>query len=234
MLLADKPSKIAADADSVEESQDSTVDGLLQLMAQAKTDLLVVSPYFVPGKMMMAQFADIRRRGVRIRILTNSLASNDAPAAHAGYARYRKDLLAMGIELYEMRADQEGSVTSFGTTGSSGSSSGSSRASLHAKVVVIDGRLLVVGSMNLDLRSKLQNSEIAIVIRNGKLAMEATKLIEPGLAKRSYRMELSEGQLIWHAPEGSGLKDTSIEPDASLGLRLMVDLISPFAPDEML
>lgn len=236
VLLADKPSKIAADADSVEESQDTTVDGLLQIMAEAKTDLLVVSPYFVPGKMMMAQFAEIRRRGVRVRVLTNSLASNDAPAAHAGYARYRKDLLAMGIELYEMRAEQEGSVTSFGgaTGGSTGSSTGSSRASLHAKVVVVDSRLLVVGSMNLDLRSKLQNSEIAIVIRNGKLALEATNLIEPGLATRSYRMELSEGRLIWHAPQGSGLKDTSIEPDASLGLRLMVDLISPFAPDEML
>ena len=235
VLLADKPSKIAADADTVDESQDTTVDGLLQLMSQAKTDLLIVSPYFVPGKMMMDQFADIRRRGVRIRILTNSLASNDAPAAHAGYARYRKDLLAMGIELYEMRAEQEGSVSSFGTTGgSSGSSSGSSRASLHAKVVVIDSRLLVVGSMNLDLRSKLQNSEIAVVIRNGKLALEATNLIEPGLAKRSYRMELSEGRLIWHAPEGSGLKDAFTEPGASLGLRLMVDMISPFAPDEML
>ena len=235
VLLADKPSKIAADADSVDESQDSTVDGLLQLMAQAKTDLLIVSPYFVPGKMMMAQFADIRRRGVRIRILTNSLASNDAPAAHAGYARYRKDLLAMGIELYEMRAEQQGSVNSFGATGSSsGSSSSTSRASLHAKVAVVDQQLLVVGSMNLDLRSKLQNSEIAVVIRNAKLAREATNLIEPGLATRSYRMELADGQLIWHAPQGSGLKDTSIEPDAGLGLRLMVDLISPFAPDEML
>ena len=235
VLLADKPSKIAADADSVDESQDSTVDGLLQLMAQAKTDLLIVSPYFVPGKMMMAQFADIRRRGVRIRILTNSLASNDAPAAHAGYARYRKDLLAMGIELYEMRAEQQGSVNSFGATGSSsGSSNSTSRASLHAKVAVVDQQLLVVGSMNLDLRSKLQNSEIAVVIRNAKLAREATNLIEPGLATRSYRMELADGQLIWHAPQGSGLKDTSIEPDAGLGLRLMVDLISPFAPDEML
>ena len=236
VLLADKPSKIAADADSVEESQDTTVDGLLQIMAEAKTDLLVVSPYFVPGKAMMAQFADIRRRGVRVRVLTNSLASNDAPAAHAGYARYRKGLLDMGIELYEMRAEQEGSVTSFGgaTGGSAGSSTGSSRASLHAKVVVVDSQLLVVGSMNLDLRSKLQNSEIAIVIRNGKLALEATNLIEPGLATRSYRMELSEGRLTWHAPKGSGLKDSAIEPDASLGLRLMVDLISPFAPDEML
>lgn len=235
VLLADKPSKIAADADSVEASQDSTVDGLLQLMAQAKADLLIVSPYFVPGKAMMARFSDIRRNGVRVRVLTNSLASNDAPAAHAGYARYRKELLAMGVELYEMRAEQEGTMTSFSPTGgSSGKTGGSSRASLHAKVVVIDNRLLVVGSMNLDLRSQLQNSEIAIVIRNNKLALEATNLIEPGLATRSYRMELNNGQLIWRAPQGSGLKDAFTEPDASLGLRLMVDLISPFAPDEML
>ncbi|MBC7611262.1 MAG: phospholipase D family protein [Polaromonas sp.] len=234
-MLVDKPSKIAADADAVEESQDTAVDGLLQLMAEARSDLLVVSPYFVPGEMMMQQFADIRKRGVRVRVLTNSLASNDAPAAHAGYARYRKALIAMGVEIYEMRAEQPSSLSSFGSAaGSTGSSTGASRASLHAKVVVIDGRLLVVGSMNLDLRSKLQNSEVAVVIRNPKLALEATRLIEPGLTAGAYHVELADGKLVWRAPQGSGLKDTTTEPDASLGLRLMVNLIAPFAPDEML
>ncbi len=235
VMLVDKPSKIAADADSVEESQDSAVDGLLSLMSQAKTDLLIVSPYFVPGEMMMKQFADIRKRGVRVRVLTNSLASNDAPAAHAGYARYRKALLGLGVEIYEMRAEQQSSLSSFGSAaGSSGSSSGASRASLHAKVVVIDSRLLVVGSMNLDLRSKLQNSEVAVVIRNPKLSLEATRMIEPGMIAGAYRVELINGQLTWRAPQGSGLKDTTTEPDASLGLRLMVNMIGPFAPDEML
>ena len=235
VMLVDKPSKIAADADSVEESQDSAVDGLLSLMSQAKTDLLVVSPYFVPGEMMMGQFADIRKRGVRVRVLTNSLASNDAPAAHAGYARYRKALLGLGVEIYEMRAEQRSSIASFGSAaGSSGSSSGASRASLHAKVVVIDNRLLVVGSMNLDLRSKLQNSEVAVVVRNPKLSLEATRMIEPGMSAGAYRVELINDQLIWRAPQGSGLKDATTEPDASLGLRLMVNLIAPFAPDEML
>ena len=242
VLLVDKASKIAADADTTEESQDTTVDGLLQLMSQAKNNLLIVSPYFVPGERMMKQFAEIRQRGVRVRVLTNSLASNDAPAAHVGYARYRKALLEMGIEIYEMRAEQEGSFSSFGSAaiaggsigGSTGGSTGGSRASLHSKVVVMDDRLLVVGSMNLDLRSQLQNSEVAIVIRNRSISAEATRLIEPTLASGAYHVELENGRLVWRAPQGSPLKDSTVEPDASWGLKLMLKLIGPFAPDEML
>ncbi|WP_431094714.1 phospholipase D-like domain-containing protein [Polaromonas aquatica] len=242
VLLVDKASKIAADADTTEESQDTAVDGLLQLMSQAKRNLLIVSPYFVPGERMMKQFAEIRQRGIRVRVLTNSLASNDAPAAHVGYARYRKALLEMGIEIYEMRAEQEGSFSSFGSAaiaggsigGSTGGSTSGSRASLHSKVVVIDDRLLVVGSMNLDLRSQLQNSEVAIVIRNRAISAEATRLIEPTLASGAYHVELENGQLVWRAPQGSQLKDSLVEPDASWGLKLMLKLIGPFAPDEML
>lgn len=235
ILLVDKPSKITADADDVREAQDTTVDGLLQLMSQAKTELLIVSPYFVPGARMMKQFADLRQRGVRVRILTNSLASNDAPAAHVGYARYRKALLAMGIELYEMRAEQEGTVRSFGSlTGSTGNSTGSSRASLHAKVVVMDSRLLVVGSMNLDLRSQLQNSEVAIIIRNRALSAEATRMIEPALSSGAYRVDLVKGDLLWRAPQGSPLKDSKIEPDSGIAFKLLLKLLGPLAPDEML
>jgi cardiolipin synthase C len=242
VMLVDKPSKIDADVDSVEEAQDTTVDGLLGLMSQARKDLLIVSPYFVPGERMMKQLADIRQRGVRVRVLTNSLASNDAPAAHVGYARYREALLGQGIELYEMRAEQPGTVRSLGSLGGSlgnlGSGSlgsgGGSRASLHAKVVVIDDRLLVVGSMNLDLRSQLQNSEVAIVVRNRGISAEATRLIEPALANGAYRVELDGGRVVWRAPQNSGLKDTQIEPDASTALKLLLKVIGPLAPDEML
>ena len=99
----------------------------------------------------------------------------------------------------------------------------------------MDDRLLVVGSMNLDLRSQLQNSEVAIVIRNRAISAEATRLIEPTLAAGAYHVELDEqGQMVWRAPQGSQLKDSRVEPDASLGLKLMLKLIGPFAPDEML
>ena len=234
-MLVDAPSKIAGDAESVEEAQDTALDGLLGLMSQAKTELLIVSPYFVPGALMMQQFADIRKRGVRVRVLTNSLASNDAIAAHAGYARYREAILGLGIELYEMHSEQRGTLASFGS-GSSGAgrSGGESRASLHAKAVVIDNRLLVVGSMNLDLRSKLQNSEVAVVVRSKKLAAEAAALIVPSLSKGAYKVESQGGSLVWRAPLGSGLPDSTTEPDASFGLKLLVRVIAPFAPDEML
>ena len=230
VMLADKPSKIAADADAVDEAEETAVDGLLQLMSKAKTQLLIVSPYFVPGKRMMSQFADLRRRGVRIRVLTNSLASNDAAAAHVGYARYRAGLLAMGVELYEMRAEQPGTLRGFGTIGSSTSS----RASLHAKVVVIDQHLLAVGSMNLDLRSKLQNSEVGLIIRSRSLSAQASQLIEPALSYGAYHVEWVDGHLLWRAPQDSGLKDSTTEPDTSIGLRLLLKLLGPLAPDEML
>ena len=241
-LIADKPSKIAADADSTEEAQDTAVDGLLGLMAQAKQQLLIVSPYFVPGERMMKQFADLRARGIRVRVLTNSLASNDALAAHVGYAKYRKALLGLGVDIYEMRAEQQGTFSSFGSAtlaggsvgGSTGKSGGGSRASLHSKVVVMDDRLLVVGSMNLDLRSQLQNSEVAIVIRSGAMALEATRLIEPTLQTGAYRVQLAGDQLVWRAPQGSSLPDATSEPDASMGLKVMSELIAPFAPEEML
>ena len=240
-LLVDKPGKIAADADSTEAAEDTTIDGLLQLMAQAKTSLLIVSPYFVPGERMMGQFADLRKRGVRVRVLTNSLASNDAPAAHVGYARYRKALLEMGVELYEMRAEQEGTFRSFGSSaisagsvGGSTGDSGNSRASLHSKVVVMDDRLLVVGSMNLDLRSQLQNSEVAVAIRNRAISAEANRLIEPTMATGAYRVELDGDQLVWRAPQGSNLQDSTSEPDTSVVLRLVLKLLGPFAPEEML
>jgi len=211
---------------------DTVVEGLLQLIGQARSDLLIISPYFVPGPDMKQAFAAARGRGVRIRVLTNSLASNDAPLAHVGYARHREDLLKLGVELYELRSEQAGVSSAFGSSGSG--NLGESRAMLHSKVLVMDGRLLVVGSMNLDLRSQLQNTEIALLVRSAELSRAASEQIERGMREGSWRVELNDGSLLWRAPEGSGLKDTSTEPDASLTLRLLLRLFGPLAPDQLL
>ncbi len=238
LLMVDKPGKIGPGDDEVDAGE-TLVDGLLQLMEQARRDVLIVSPYFVPGTPMMQVFARMRAKGVRIRVLTNSLASNDAPAAHAGYARYRQDLLALGVELYEMHADQEGtaggmgSTPGFGSGQAGGSKASSSRASLHSKAVILDDRLAVIGSMNLDLRSQLQNSEVALLIRSAALSREATRQIEATLAQGAYRLALDGGEIVWRAPPGAAFEDARSEP-ASLKLRLLVRLIAPFAPDEML
>jgi cardiolipin synthase C len=240
VLMEDKPDKIGPGDDEV-DAGDTVVDGLLHLMDQARQEVLVISPYFVPGAAMMEQFGRMRARGVRIRVLTNSLASNDAPAAHAGYARYRKDLVALGIELYEMRADQEGTAGGMGSTAGLGSgraggskSGNSSRASLHSKAVIIDKRLAVIGSMNLDLRSKLKNSEVALLIRSTAVSQEAVRQVDATIARGAYRLDLDKAQLVWRAPPGAAFQDTRSEPEASTGLKLLVQLIAPFAPDEML
>jgi len=236
VLLVDEPGKVGPGDDEADAGE-TVVDGLLGLMRQSRRDVLIVSAYFVPGAQMMDEFRQLRARGVRVRILTNSLASNDAPAAHAGYARYRKDLLAMGVELYEMRADQEGTIGGMGSTAGlgGGSKSGTSRASLHTKAVFIDGRLAVIGSMNLDLRSQRQNSEVGLVIRSAALVRLATRQVDATLASGAYRVGTDGlGGLVWHAPPGASFKDAHTEPEASLKLRALVGLIAPFAPDEML
>ncbi|HSV83725.1 MAG TPA: phospholipase D family protein, partial [Ramlibacter sp.] len=246
-LLVDQPGKIGPGDDEV-NAGDTMVDGLLMLMQQAQRDVLIISPYFVPGARMMDVYAQLRKRGVRIRVLTNSLASNDAPAAHAGYARYRDALLAMGVELYEMRANPDSVANLIGSdasrererrnlfgSGPGGSKSGTrSRASLHSKAVVIDQRLAVIGSMNLDLRSQLKNSEVGLVIRSANLAQEATRQIEQTLTTGAYRLEQRDDGLHWRAPQGADFTDGDREPGASTRLRLLVRLLAPFSPDEML
>jgi cardiolipin synthase C len=239
LILVDEPGKIGPGDDEVDAGE-TVVDGLMNLMQQARQDVLIISAYFVPGPLMMEQFRVLRSKGVRVRVLTNSLASNDAPAAHAGYARYRKDLLALGVELYEMRANQEGTIGGMGSTrgfgagAGGGSKSQSSRASLHTKAVIIDNRLAVIGSMNLDLRSQRKNSEVGLLIRSTALSQLATRQAEATFAQGAYRLEMDKGQLVWHAPPGASFKDAHSEPEASAKLRLMVRMIAPFAPDEML
>ncbi len=245
-LLADSPGKVGPGDDEAGAGE-TTIDGLLQLMRGARQEVVIVSPYFVPGAQMLAVFRELRQRGVAIRVLTNSLASNDAPAAHAGYRRWRPALLDLGVELHEMRADpasvglagsnrsgRGGAGVSLGS-GVGGSKSGASKASLHSKAVVVDRRLAVIGSMNLDLRSQLKNSEVALAIRSSTLARQAVGIVEQSFARGAWRVQRGEGGgLRWVAPPGAGFADATQEPEAPWKLRALVNLLAPFAPDEML
>ena len=233
VLLVDKPTKIAPENPQDEaDREDNVVEGVLQVLATARQDVLIVSPYFVPGPRMMEVFSTLRRQGVRVRVLTNSLASNDAPLAHVGYTRWRKQLLQLGVELFEMPAQGRIQRRLLG-------SRPDSRASLHIKALVLDQRLVVVGSMNLDPRSARHNTELGIVVRSRSLARTMTQTLERGLAG-SYRVELQQGQLRWLPPpeEGDGTAEApaplTSEPDASRTLQLLLLLASPFAPDELL
>ena len=224
----------AQDAAAPRELPDSVVDGLLSLIQYARKDLLIVSPYFVPGDKMMEVFKAAVDRGVRVRVLTNSLASNDAPVAHIGYARYREQLLKNGVELYELVSDSSNLRAALGVGSTGNASPQSQRVMLHSKVLVMDGHLTVIGSMNLDQRSKLQNTEIAVLVRSKKLSAETGALIENSLNQGAWHVVLQNGELLWKAPQASDLKDETTDPDTSLPLRMMLKIIAPLVPDSVL
>jgi putative cardiolipin synthase len=112
------------------------------------------------------------------------MASTDAIAVHAGYSRYRLDLLQNGVELYEYQPLQ-GDISNY-FAGSQ------SRASLHAKAYVIDRCTLVIGSLNLDPRSAHLNTELAVFIESPRLANEVALLMDQSMSPdRSFHVRLA-------------------------------------------
>ena len=214
---------------------------LLPLLDNLHSDLFIVSPYFVPGDELVAYFAGLVKRGVKVTILTNSFASNDVAVVYAGYAKYRKALLEAGVDLYEYKpnsvlikqAKQRGSGLS-----------GSSRASLHAKVFVFDRKRVFVGSLNLDPRSVKLNSELGVLFENPTFASSLVTLVENGLAANSYHIRLvderdAHGELIgktvvWDTLEQGKAVTYTSEPHVGVFKKIGIWFMSLFVPEEML
>ena len=219
-LLVDDPAKVGTHAKGPEAS--NVLAGLEGAMFSASSELLIVSPYFVPrneGRRILVREV---RRGVRVAVLTNSLAATDVAAVHTGYARQRRELLAGGVELYEMkrRAGSDEGRRQLSLTGSSG-------ASLHTKALVADERWVFVGSMNLDPRSAFLNTEMGVLIESpelaGQLRAQFERIAGPEL---SYRVVLEEGEgLVWYDRVKGEERRLEREPDASVGRRLGVTLL---------
>lgn len=232
VVLADRPSKLELDAEAAPTDAAAVATDAMarvdRLMASARKELVLISPYLVPGEHQMALFRELRRQGVQVRILTNSLATTDAPAVHVGYARHREALLREGIELHELRTRiKEKRSSRLGTFGSS-------LASLHAKVLVVDGSTSLVGSMNIDPRSANLNSEMGLVVKSPVLAAQLLDLYQE-VRSNSHELSLDDkGQLRWRYQDGDRVVELRDEPDASLWLRLSLKLIAPFAPEELL
>lgn len=219
-VLADPPEKIVEPADA---ASTGPYDQLRALAGQAHREVILVSPYFVPGDQGMAALQRLRERGVRVRILTNSLASTDVAAVHAGYSRYREAMLEMGIELHELKP-----IVPTGRKLRRRVMFGSARASLHAKTFVFDRARVVVGSMNLDPRSVLLNTELGLLIESPKLAGDIAEsfdeLVEPDY---SYALERDRdsGALRWRSTEGGAKVEYFHDPQVSFWRRLTVKLL---------
>jgi putative cardiolipin synthase len=195
----------------------------------AKAELLMVNPYFIPADSELQILKDLRRRDVRVRILTTSLEASTEIAAQSGYQRFRVPLLEDGVELYEVRS-------LLGNTKGSGQTAAVSRYgnySLHAKLFVFDRRQLLVGSMNFDQRSKRLNTEIGLIIDSPELAQQTAARFDAMVAPaNSYALALVPGstdarpQLVWKTLEVGKPVEYTQEPARSAWQRLEVTLLS--------
>ena len=225
-VLADRPAKIASETSPDEEL--TIANDITALMGTAKQELSIISPYFIPGKQGVALIAKLVENGVKVRILTNSLASTDSPLVDIGYARYRVALLKLGVDLREMRPK-------LGQKHSRFHPFRSSNASLHAKALVIDQKIVFIGSLNMDERSAKINSELGLVINSTEIAREVTSLLDDISTDGSYKLQLDQyGRVEWVSSDGGTQKIWHTDPATSRTERAWLKILSPFAPDEIL
>jgi putative cardiolipin synthase len=230
--LYDKPEK--APGDTGKRSSPSPWQSRLRSLVQgAEREVLLISPYFILNERGIDSLASLVRRGVRVRVLTNSLASTDVPVAHAGYARTRHRLLDAGVELYEMRPDEPPQ------NGRKWRSPFSTGASLHAKGVIVDRRQVIVGSMNLDPRSRRLNTEIAVLLESEPIGADLASLFEAAVhPAESFRVVLNgtapeRTALSWIAEE-DGREVRYDEEPAGFWRQVISTVLGSLAPDELL
>jgi cardiolipin synthase C len=227
-VFYDPPEK----AEETVRDADLLLAQLMRATGGARRELDLVSPYFVPGEIGTAALVRLAGQGVRLRIVTNSLAATDVAAVHAGYAKRRKDLLRAGIRLYELKpdADAVGDVDKAAKSGSGGSGmslTGSSGASLHGKTFAADRERIFVGSFNLDPRSTRLNTEMGLVIESPVLAGLHQSTLDRKLAASAYEVRLAaDGELEWIEQTGAGELRYRSEPKAGLGRRFSVRILS--------
>ena len=226
--FADSPEKVAATSDEMARSMSVSMN-VMDLIWTSHQDVVISSPYFIPGETGVLAFGDLRKRGVKITILTNSLASNDEPVVHTGYSRYRVALLKAGVDLYELSPTRilKNKRLMF---------PGASLGRLHAKTAVIDGSLVFIGSMNLDPRSASKNTELGIIAECPPLAKEVIRVIHISKLQSAYRLRFGpDGEsLEWLTMDDDGEVVLVAEPDTTLFTRFQNMLLAPFVPEQQL
>jgi putative cardiolipin synthase len=190
-----------------------------QMAGRVESELLVVTPYFVPTRDELDLLESRLRKAASVSVLTNSLESNPEVAAHAGYMHYRVELLRAGVHLHEVRS-------LLGNTRGSGESGTLSRYgnyALHAKLYIFDRKELFIGSMNFDVRSRRLNTEMGLILHNDELAQQqASRFDAMTRPENSYSVELrpdkqaASSRLVWHTYESGKPVDYYREPARSI------------------
>jgi len=230
-LVADQPEKIDAGPERTDLRISPQLNGMIK---QAQSEVLVISPYFVPSDKADENFIAVAQRGVAFKVLTNSLASTDEVPVYNGYAKHRRKLLAGGVQLYELKPAPGVQMAATDLGRSSG-------VALHAKSIVVDNRYVFIGSLNMDVRSKLLNTEMGVVVDSPQLAKAVAEFFATAtLPGNAYHVVLgaSDGTdasgLHWQYKENGKDIDARNEPDVSAGRRAKALLMKLLPMDGLL
>jgi putative cardiolipin synthase len=223
-LIMDDPQKLL---EEISDDQQVVVNDMREALAAAEREIYIFTPYFIPRKRGIAFIKELRAKGIRIVLLTNSLATNNHTPVHSHYASYRKDVLRAGVELWEARADAAKITTPDGKTELD-------QLTLHTKGILIDGERIFVGSLNLDPRSIDINTEMGLLIESPELGERLMKNAIERMPKIAYRLQLDENDKItWHATiDGEAVVETT-EPQTSAWRRFSAWFLK-IAPENQL
>jgi putative cardiolipin synthase len=228
-VFADDPEKVTGRAERGDDA--TTVTSRVgRAMAAARSEVVIGSPYFIPGQLGLDGVRNAQKAGVHIEVITNSLASNDEPFASAAYARYRVPMLKAGVDLYEVDTTQlhNDPLISAALRGSIGRS--------HSKLIVIDRRIVFVGSMNMDFRSSRENTELGLLVDSPDLARVVLALAQRVRSIGSYRLRLAQpgDQLQWVANINGTERIYDSDPEVDFGTQLKLWLFFPFVSEGLL
>ncbi len=218
-VVQDRPAKVR---NLVRRRPSVTSEYLQRMVSSATQELIIISPYFVPQKQGVEFFSSLAKTGVRVIIVSNSLASTNHASVHAVYARYRKPLLQNGVELYELRPRLETMPID-------------AKLTLHSKVATVDRKRLFVGSFNLDPRSLYINTEMGMAVDSAELAGNMAASILESLPETAYKLELSpKGKLQWLLRTAGVQEVITTEPQSSLWRRFRTKLMSLLPIEEQM
>jgi putative cardiolipin synthase len=229
-VVADRPEKVLGEGvaygDMPLQDTETVRFNVTQALAQARQEVLLVSPYLVPGRDGMAVLRQVRGRGVEVLALTNSMASTDEVVVHAGYRRYRPALLRLGVRLHELSPSRVNRYLRLGLFQTPGR--------LHTKAALFDRQHIFIGSMNLDPRSERHNTELGLLLTSAELGSQLRHLLLTEIDQSAYRVRLkADGHdLQWVSYDGESVFEN--EPGVPWWDRWILNLLAPLVPEDLL
>lgn len=230
--IADSPNKALVDTDVDDPHQrrpPTVAERMRAQLDQAQSEVNIISPYFIPGEEGMNHFAQLRARGVRITVATNSLADTDEPLVNINYNRFRVQMLKLGISLYEVSSEQMKRSLNLRKIFRE------SRGALHAKLALIDREWALVGSLNFDPRSAYLNTELGVRLDSYDVAHRLLEAFQIDNVESVYEVRLRPGtdSIQWVTTDGENIV-LDEEPDANALVQLKLLLFSWFVPTDLL